>query len=221
MRAGSELVCTVATAAPQRGQCRLPLNIMAKHLGQAIVASRDSQNWHREASLEIAAPQLGQLSVSACIAAHSISRRLTGLDTLGYAMLARTIKSVGEDQCMRLRLAFGFAVLFAIANVFGVSANTKVQEDNQPKRKLNVPFNRHRTGIDKPKHRGIRRHYRKAGKSAARGSKRFARNIAHGRPIKGGKEFGKGMGGFGKHTGKGTAKVGSKTGRKVKHAVTP
>jgi len=121
---------------------------------------------------------------------------------------------------MKLIAALSCAVLLAITNVSIVSAKT--QDENQPKRKLQVPYNgRHRTGRDKPKHRGIRRHYRKAGKSAARGSKRFARSIAHGRPIKGGKEFGKGMGGFGKHTGKGTAKVGTKVGRKVKHSVTP
>jgi hypothetical protein len=32
-----------AAAAPQCGQCLLPMNIMAKHDGQAIVASFDSQ----------------------------------------------------------------------------------------------------------------------------------------------------------------------------------
>ncbi|HLN98494.1 MAG TPA: hypothetical protein VK208_08545 [Pyrinomonadaceae bacterium] len=54
-------------AAPQRGQCLLPLNIIAKQEGQAIVASREPQNWHAGASVELAAPQFGQLSVSACI----------------------------------------------------------------------------------------------------------------------------------------------------------
>jgi len=54
-------------AAPQCGQYLLPMNIMPKHEGQATVASFDSQYWHCGESDEIAAPQLGQLSVCACI----------------------------------------------------------------------------------------------------------------------------------------------------------
>jgi hypothetical protein len=42
------------------------MNIMAKQDGQATVARRDPQNWHIGASVEVAAPQFGQLSVSAC-----------------------------------------------------------------------------------------------------------------------------------------------------------
>jgi hypothetical protein len=44
------------------------MNIIAKQEGQATVAKRDPQNWHCGASAELAAPQFGQLSVSACIA---------------------------------------------------------------------------------------------------------------------------------------------------------
>jgi hypothetical protein len=40
---------------------------MAKHEGQAMVARRDLQYWHSGASVELAAPQFGQLRVSACI----------------------------------------------------------------------------------------------------------------------------------------------------------
>jgi len=40
---------------------------MAKHDGQATVASREPQNWHNGALLELEAPQFGQLSVSACM----------------------------------------------------------------------------------------------------------------------------------------------------------
>jgi hypothetical protein len=54
-----------AAAVPQCGQCLLPLNIMPKHDGQATVARRDSQKTQIEASEELAAPQLGQLSVLA------------------------------------------------------------------------------------------------------------------------------------------------------------
>ncbi|MEP6568623.1 MAG: hypothetical protein ABJC10_02525 [Acidobacteriota bacterium] len=43
------------------------MNIIAKHDGQAIVARREPQNWQEGASVELAAPQFGQLSVSACI----------------------------------------------------------------------------------------------------------------------------------------------------------
>lgn len=43
------------------------MNIMAKHDGQAMVASRELQNWHDGASVELAAPQFGQFRVSACI----------------------------------------------------------------------------------------------------------------------------------------------------------
>src|SRR5262245_17702993 len=57
----------VAAAAPQCGQWRLPMNIMPKHEAHAIVASFDSQYWQCEESDEIAAPQFGQLRVSACI----------------------------------------------------------------------------------------------------------------------------------------------------------
>jgi hypothetical protein len=43
------------------------MNIIAKQEGQATVASRELQNWHSDASVEVAAPQFGQLSVSACM----------------------------------------------------------------------------------------------------------------------------------------------------------
>jgi hypothetical protein len=43
------------------------MNIIAKHAGQATVARRELQNWHRGVSVELAAPQFGQLRVSACI----------------------------------------------------------------------------------------------------------------------------------------------------------
>ena len=49
------------------------MNIMPKHDGQATVASRDSQNAQRDASVELAAPQFGQLRVSACMEANSNS----------------------------------------------------------------------------------------------------------------------------------------------------
>ena len=57
------------------------------------------------------------------------------------------------------------------------------------------------------RHRGIRSSFKRAGKSAGRGGKRLGQNVARGRVLRGGKEFGKGMGGFGKHTGKGVSRT--------------
>lgn len=48
---------------------------MPKHEGQETVASLDSQNPQTGASDEVAAPQLGQLSVSACIGAFDSRSR--------------------------------------------------------------------------------------------------------------------------------------------------
>jgi hypothetical protein len=58
----SAAVARVA-AAPQCGQCLLPMNIMPKQDEHAIVASFDSQKRHCGASDEIAAPQFGQWRV--------------------------------------------------------------------------------------------------------------------------------------------------------------
>jgi len=58
---------------PQCGQLRLPMNIMPKHEAHAIVASFDSQYWQTGESDEIAAPQFGQLSVSASISVRTTS----------------------------------------------------------------------------------------------------------------------------------------------------
>ncbi|HXI75355.1 MAG TPA: hypothetical protein VNG94_07185 [Pyrinomonadaceae bacterium] len=62
-------------AAPQCGQCWLPINIMPKQDGHAMVASFDSQYWHCGESDEIAAPQLGQLRVCACMMVTSSGYR--------------------------------------------------------------------------------------------------------------------------------------------------
>ena len=66
-RASSSPLAGITAAAPQRGQCLLPRNIKPKHEGQETVARRDWQNWQKEASDELPAPQFGQLRVSACI----------------------------------------------------------------------------------------------------------------------------------------------------------
>ena len=128
---------------------------------------------------------------------------------------------------MRRVSMFVFVMLLALPIAFAGSslrANTSVQDQqDQNRRVLRVPYRRRRTGRDvaRRKHQGIGHAYKYGGKSAARGGKRFGKNISRGKPVKGGKELGKGMGGFGKGVGKGTGRTGRKVGRKVKHAVTP
>jgi len=120
-------------------------------------------------------------------------------------------------------------MLLALPVAFAASslrANASVQDQqnqDQKRRVLQVPHRRRRTGRDvaRRKHRGIGHAYKYGGKSAGRGGKRFAKNISRGKPVKGGRELGRGMGGFGKGVGKGTGRTGRKVGRKVKQAVTP
>ncbi len=130
---------------------------------------------------------------------------------------------------MRKVSMFIFAILLVLPFVFAGSslrANASLQDQqnpNQNRRVMNVPQRRRRTGRDvaRRKHRGIGHAYKGGGKSAGRGGKRFGKNISRGKPVKGGKELGKGMGGFGKGVGKGTGRTGRKVGRKLKHALTP
>jgi len=65
LRGGSGPFSLTAAAAPQRGQCRLPMNIMPKHEPQLTVASREPQYLQSGSSVDVAAPHIGQLSVSA------------------------------------------------------------------------------------------------------------------------------------------------------------
>ena len=125
---------------------------------------------------------------------------------------------------MRKVLMFLFTILLVLPFTFACSSlrvNASVQDQNR--RVLQVPHRRRRTGRDvaRRKHRGIGHAYKYGGKSAGRGGKRFAKNISRGKPVKGGRELGRGMGGFGKGVGKGTGRTGRKVGRKVKQAVTP
>ena len=206
------------------------MNIMPKHEGQATVASREPQNRHSAASVDVAAPHIGQLSVSACI-----SGILAGGLMLDYGLTPvrcwpRNTAS-GKRGFMRRPTTALFTLLmtlpFVLANAAaGVSPGYLQDQNNQNRRKLDVPQRRRRTGSDVSRrrygrHRGIGHAYKSAGNSAGRGGKRFGKNMARGRPLRAGKEFGKGMGGFGKHTGKGTARTGKKVGQKVKQAVTP
>jgi hypothetical protein len=125
------------------------------------------------------------------------------------------------DQSMRGKSILLSIILVATLSVPAVFASAlEVQDQNANKTKLHVPQRGRRRHRDS-KHRGIGHAYKNAGKSAGRGGKRFGKNVAHGKPVKGGKELGKGMGGFGKGVGQGTSRAGKKVGGKIKHAVTP
>lgn len=91
----------------------------------------------------------------------------------------------------------------------GVSASPLLlrAQDEGEGRRMTVPHRGRRVRRDRARRRGIRSAFKKAGKSAGRGGKRFGQNMARGRPVRAGKEFGKGMGGFGKHTGKGIGRT--------------
>jgi hypothetical protein len=87
LRASSSTPERLAAAAPQRGQCLLPINIMPKHEAHAIVARREPQYRHWGASVAVAAPHIGQLRVSACICGILPSRQEAGLPCAACAML--------------------------------------------------------------------------------------------------------------------------------------
>ena len=61
---------------------------MPKHEGQATVASREPQYMHSAASVDVAAPHIGQLSVSACISGILAGGVDAGLWVDACAMLA-------------------------------------------------------------------------------------------------------------------------------------
>jgi len=131
---------------------------------------------------------------------------------------------------MRKLLTLTFALLvFLTSLVYGkpLSASLKMVQDqdnqSQSPRVLTARRNRRWRGRgDRPRrHRGIGGSFKEAGMSAGRGGKRLGQNMGDGRPVRGGKEFGKGMGGFGKHVGIGTGKVGKRVGKATRRALTP
>jgi hypothetical protein len=67
LRACKPVFSRFAAAAPQRWQCLLPRNIIPKQEAQAMVASLAPQYLHSGSSVDVAAPHIGQLSVSAFI----------------------------------------------------------------------------------------------------------------------------------------------------------
>ena len=188
---------------------------MPKQEEQAIVARREPQYRQCGASVEVAAPHIGQLSVSACI-----SRILAVEFKLDYKMLL--VQCLPKNRERKADYMFRlFAVLFVFLSALPLTPSSSVstsalavgQQEDQGRRVLNVPQRRRRRvrgDVRRRRSRGIGSAFGSAGRSAARGGKRFGKYVAHGRPVRGGKEFGKGMGGFGKHFGKGMARVGKR-----------
>jgi hypothetical protein len=114
---------------------------------------------------------------------------------------------------MRKLLFALFALMLVTPGVISPSAvwaraYGAAQEQEGP-RVLTPPQGRRRRRwrAEGRRRRGIRSAFKRAGKSAGRGGKRFGQNVARGRVLRGGREFGKGMGGFGKHTGKGVSRT--------------
>jgi hypothetical protein len=106
-----------------------------------------------------------------------------------------------------------FALLLALPfahTAYNPLASARVLQDGQDGRRvLSVPSDgrRRRVRSERRRSRGIKGAFARAGRGAGRGGKRFGQNIAKGRPVRGGKELGKGMGTFGKYTGKGVART--------------
>lgn len=90
-------------------------------------------------------------------------------------------------------------------------ARTLQDQDEQSERRvMRVPNDerrRRRVRYEGKRGRGIKSAFGRAGRGAGRGGKRFGQNMAKGRPVRAGKELGKGMGTFGKYTGKGVART--------------
>jgi hypothetical protein len=116
-----------------------------------------------------------------------------------------------DSNFMRKLLPALLALTFITSGVTGrlaVAAQVfTAPQDEGPRVLTPQGTRRRRWRSERRRHRGIRSSFKRAGKSAGRGGKRLGQNVARGRVLRGGKEFGKGMGGFGKHTGKGVART--------------
>ncbi|HEX8143498.1 MAG TPA: hypothetical protein VF553_12935 [Pyrinomonadaceae bacterium] len=125
---------------------------------------------------------------------------------------------------MRRLFVIVFALLFALPEssqslvARPLALGVVREQDDQERRVLRMPQGRRRRRVrneyGRRRGRGIKSAFARAGRGARRGGKRFGQNMARGRPVRAGKELGKGMGTFGKYTGKGVA-------RSVRRAVTP
>jgi len=98
-------------AAPQWGQCRAPMNIMPKQDGHATLASFDSQYWHCGESDEIAAPQLGQLRVCACMIVKEGPLAHSNFTTQAEVFCGKMLDELTTlVRCYRLPAQFGLVV---------------------------------------------------------------------------------------------------------------
>ena len=115
-----------------------------------------------------------------------------------------------------MRRVFLFLTALLLASPFAYTAYSPhavasaLQEGQDERRVLRVPEDGRRRRVRPERRRrgrGIKSAFGRAGRGAGRGGKRFGQNMAKGRPVRAGKELGKGMGTFGKYTGKGVART--------------
>lgn len=109
-----------------------------------------------------------------------------------------------------LALLLALPCTFTVYNPTVQARNLQAQEGQDERRVLRVPNDGQRRRRIRPegrRGRGIKSAFGRAGRGAGRGGKRFGQNMAKGRPVRAGKELGKGMGTFGKYTGKGVART--------------
>jgi hypothetical protein len=113
------------------------------------------------------------------------------------------------------RVTLLLAVFMCVGSL-SVAANPPQEDQGQRVSTVSESKDGRHIRAERPRRRGrsIKGSFAESGNSAGRGGKGLGQNIAKGRPVRGGKEFGKGMGGFGKHLGIGVGKT-------VKRAVTP
>jgi hypothetical protein len=119
-----------------------------------------------------------------------------------------------------LLLSVIFVGIFSLA-ASSLAFAGAVQEGQKANASKTTSTSRRRRHVRRHRRHGAKQDYANAGKSAGHGGKRFGKNIKHGKPVKAGKELGKGVGGMGKGVGHGTKRVGKKVGKTIKKAVTP
>jgi Ni/Co efflux regulator RcnB len=120
-----------------------------------------------------------------------------------------------------IALAVLFAPAFVALSPASASTMTGQANQNTEARPSSEVRNRGRHKRRKHRRHGIGQSYKEGGTSAARGGKRFGKNIARGKPIKAGQELGQGAGRAGKNVGQGSKQVGEKVVDKTKKVVKP
>ena len=124
--------------------------------------------------------------------------------------MSKIIGGILMRKVFLLLLALLLVMPFAYTAYNPLVSARALQDGQDERRVLTVPNDgqrRRRIRSERRRSRGIKGAFTRAGRGAGRGGKRFGQNIAKGRPVRGGKELGKGMGTFGKYTGKGVART--------------